>query len=286
MSERGPPWSWSSVPGHGRGQRAPPSPAGAHYLLARYADLLVAQADLRPGDLVFDLGAGGGAVTAPLVRAGVRVVAVERDERSLRRLRRRFGGVDTVRVVAGDAREIPLPRREFRVVANIPFGVTTALVARLLDCRSLSAADLVVASGVGRALTAPRPGNVATLGWSVRFELSRGAALPAGCFVPPPSVDAVVLRVRRRARPLVAGPAQRRAFDRLVRTGYRRPDAPWADAAATVLPRRQVAAVARERGLDPRAPVTALRCADWAVLATRAVPPRGGRAHGGGRGTG
>ncbi len=231
---------------------------------------MVRAAGVRPGELVFDLGAGAGAITGPLAAAGARVIAVERDPRLVRRLQRRFAGRDSVRIVAADVRSIPLPHRPFRVVANIPFDVTTSLITRLLDAPALQSADLVVAAGVARALVARRPANPATLCWSVRFSFGRGRYLPAGSFVPPPSVDAAVVQVRRRDRPLVATRDGRGRFVRLVETAYRRPRAPWTEAAALVITARAITAVSRERALSRSDPVTALSAEDWAALISRA----------------
>ena len=136
---------------------------------------------------MLDLGAGHGAVTAALVAAGAHVVAVEIDPRAVEVLRRRF---DDVKVVEGDLRSIPLPRRPYRVVANLPFATTTATLRRLLDPRGqLLRADLVLQKG-------------AAIGWSQkrvrRFDLRLGPTIPAHRFRPMPSVDAAVLHVTRR----------------------------------------------------------------------------------------
>jgi 23S rRNA (adenine-N6)-dimethyltransferase len=125
----------------------PPSsarPRGRHFLRSRaLADELVRDAGVEPGDLVLDLGAGEGMLTASLVAAGARVVAVELDGRSAEILRSRFRGVDVVR---GDARLVATPREPFRVVANLPFATGTAILRRLLDdpCVPLRQADVIV----------------------------------------------------------------------------------------------------------------------------------------------
>ena len=82
---------------------------------------VVADAGVRPGDLVLDIGAGTGAVTAPLVAAGARVIAVELHPERVAMLRERFAG-DDVTVVRADVADLRLPRRPFRVVANPPFA--------------------------------------------------------------------------------------------------------------------------------------------------------------------
>jgi hypothetical protein len=158
------------VPG---GRRRAPNRPGAHYLPAGLAAELVASAGVRAGELAVDLGAGWGVLTAPLVRRGARVLAVEADPRLAARLRRRFSGADGVTVVEGDALAVPLPRRPYLVMASIPFAITTALLDRLLGApgTAVERADLVVEFGAARRFTARRPGDPRLLWWAARFEL-------------------------------------------------------------------------------------------------------------------
>jgi SAM-dependent methyltransferase len=104
---------------------------GFHRLTAAWAADVVADARVRPGDLVLDVGAGTGAITEQLVRAGARVIAVELHPARHRILQERFHADDVV-VVRADACDLRLPRRPFKVVSNPPFAVTTSLMKRLL----------------------------------------------------------------------------------------------------------------------------------------------------------
>ena len=103
---------------------------GWHQLDKRWAARLVESADVRPGDLVVDVGAGAGVITTQLLRAGASVVAVELHPRRVSLLRDQFAKRPVI-VVRADAADLRLPRRSFKVVANPPFGVTTALLRRL-----------------------------------------------------------------------------------------------------------------------------------------------------------
>jgi 23S rRNA (adenine-N6)-dimethyltransferase len=176
-----------------------PNPAGAHYLTDRgLIARLVRSSGAGAGDLVLDLGAGYGALTAPLAGTGARVIAIERDPRMAARLRRRFAAEPLVNVVEADLRFVPLPRRPFLVVASPPFSLTTLLLRRLLgDPRSgLAGAELIVQWGAAFGLAASRPRNAETARWAARFELRLVRRIPAGSFSPPPGADAAYLSVR------------------------------------------------------------------------------------------
>jgi 23S rRNA (adenine-N6)-dimethyltransferase len=171
------------VPADGRSRRA----WGWHRLTDEWAARVVAAAGVRHGELVLDIGAGEGALTAHLVRAGARVVAVELHPRRAAVLRERFPGIT---VLYADATAIPLPGRPFRVVANPPYGISASLLRTLLAPGSrLVAADLVLQRAVVRKHAAgPVRG----------FSLAAGLTLPRRAFLPPPQVDSAVLVVRRR----------------------------------------------------------------------------------------
>lgn len=166
---------------------------GWHPLTDGWAARIVDAAGVRPGDFVLDLGAGQGALTHHLVRAGAEVLAIELHPRRCEVLRSRFAG-SPVRVVQADLRSLRLPRRPFRVVANPPFHYSTELLQTLLARDSaLVAADLVLQRAAVRAFVDGRgPAR-----WWRRWTLTAGMALPRSAFRRPPTVDSRLLVIRR-----------------------------------------------------------------------------------------
>jgi 23S rRNA (adenine-N6)-dimethyltransferase len=174
-------------------------PWGFHELSSRWASRLVDLAAVGPGDLVLDVGAGTGAITAALVRAGASVVAVELHPRRATLMRARFADL-AVTVVQADAADLRLPRRPFKVVANPPFNVTTALLRRLTTPSSRL---------VGAAIVLP---TWATMRWAAgrgvggmtskrTFTFAAGPSIPTKAFRPPPNRSPRVLLVDRAPRP-------------------------------------------------------------------------------------
>lgn len=180
-----------------------PDPAsrssGVHFLSAHAViRQLIRSSGVGPGDLVIDFGAGPGTITAPLAATGSRILAIERDAAFVRKLNRRFADQPLVKVVHADLRTVPLPSRDFSVVASIPYALSTVLLRRLLSRprRSLVGADLVVEWGFARRIVAARTKETAK--WAAKYELRVARRIPANCFRPAPRVDSAHLVIRRR----------------------------------------------------------------------------------------
>ena len=135
-------------------------------------------------------------VIPPLVAAGARVVAFEMHPGRASELRDRFPGRH-VTVVQADVRDLRLPRRPFRVVANPPFTCTAAILRRLLSPGSrLLSADLVVPRHVARRWADGR--GTAAHRWLATFEPEFVTNLPRAAFCPAPPNPTAVLRFSRR----------------------------------------------------------------------------------------
>jgi 23S rRNA (adenine-N6)-dimethyltransferase len=244
------------------GRRLAPNPAGAHFLHDhRLVGQLARASGAGDGQLVFDLGAGGGAITAELATSGARVIAVERDPRSAARLRGRFNEEPLVRVVEADLRTVPLPRREFLVVASPPFSLTTALCRRLLGDPGvrLAGAELIIQLGAARRLVSHRPRDAETAWWTARYQMKLTRVISPASFVPAPRVHAAWLTVR--PYPVHISAREQQRLRSTLKAAYRRPGT-RTDLALAV-PRRLL----QHAGLDPAAPVAAISAEQWHRLA-------------------
>jgi 16S rRNA A1518/A1519 N6-dimethyltransferase RsmA/KsgA/DIM1 with predicted DNA glycosylase/AP lyase activity len=235
---------------------------GQHFLRSsKLAAELVRAARVQRDDLVLDLGAGTGVLTAELTRRTSRVVAVEIDPELAAGLRRRLPDVE---VVTADVLSVRLPSEEFKVVANPPFDGGTALLRRLLEPRvPLMSADVIVQWGLASKRAAVWPSTQLGAYWGAWFELSVTRRLPRGVFAPPPAVDAGVLHIARRARPLVPV-GERRAYGNFLSKGFRH-------GVRAVVPWRLLKQCESELGFDRRAQPRDLDAWQWAGLYARAV---------------
>jgi 23S rRNA (adenine-N6)-dimethyltransferase len=236
---------------------------GRHALRSRaLADDLIRRAGVHPGDLVLDIGAGRGIITAALRDAGARVVAVELDADLAADLHQRFSRDARVCVLKDDAELVRLPREPFAVVANLPFASGTAILRRLLDNPEvpIRRVDAIVEWGLAEKRARVWPSTQLSCYWGAWHELSTARRIPRAAFAPPPSVDAAVFRAVRRAEPLVPL-AEAAAYLSLLRLGFSS-DAPL----RRRLPRRVLHRLGHELGFSPDAGARDLDATQWAAL--------------------
>lgn len=170
---------------------------------------VVSAAELTGDETVLEVGAGLGALTCRLAREARRVVAVEIDQRFLPLLEEVVGHYENVKLVYGDILELDLKtivgEGEYTVIANIPYGITSALIRRLLEAeKSAERMVLTVQREVAERVVA-KPGSLNLLAISVQMygKPRIVAHIPAGAFYPKPEVDSSVLRVDVHPEPAV-----------------------------------------------------------------------------------
>lgn len=169
---------------------------------------LLARLDLRAHELVVDVGAGTGALTIPLALAGASVLAIERDRRWVAELQQRVehaGVAGRVKIRRGDLRQVPWPRRPYRVVASPPYALTTRLLERLLDDPRTGPerADLLVQWEVARKRTAQPPTTLRSAAWAPWWRFELGEKVTRQAFRPVPATDSAWLTVTRRDPPVL-----------------------------------------------------------------------------------
>jgi 16S rRNA (adenine1518-N6/adenine1519-N6)-dimethyltransferase len=184
---------------------------------------IVAAIDPKRGDLIVEIGAGKGVLTAALAERAGRVVAIEKDERLLPGLREAMPA--NVEVVHGDIlrvdlREIPKTAGApgLRLVGNVPYSISSPLLFHVLDERAvLSDCVFLLQKEVAERVTSgPGTKSYAPLGILLQneFEARIAFTVSPGSFSPPPKVQSALLTLRRRPSPLHPGAADEpyRAF--------------------------------------------------------------------------
>lgn len=105
----------------------------------KLALFLIGHSNIKKRDLVIDIGAGSGVITSALAKRCRKVIAVEKDTETAKRLRENLArqNITNVEVFEGDFREMKLPDEPYKVFANPPFSQSAEVFYKLLSLENL-----------------------------------------------------------------------------------------------------------------------------------------------------
>ncbi|GAA4062062.1 ErmE/ErmH/ErmO/ErmR family 23S rRNA (adenine(2058)-N(6))-methyltransferase [Actinomadura miaoliensis] len=232
----------------------------------RAIDVIVRSVAARPGDLVVEVGAGDGRITAALAAGDAYVIAYEIDPALAGRVRERCADLPNVRIVRGDFLRARPPRGPFAVAGNIPYSLTSAIVEWCLRAPELTSATLVTQLEYARKRTGDygRWSLVTVRSWPL-FHWRLGERIGRELFRPVPRVDSAILRLERRPRPLL--PASALAdYERCVALGFTGEGGTLRASLRREHPRGRVDAALRVAGVERDAVVAFVHPDQWLRL--------------------
>jgi 16S rRNA (adenine1518-N6/adenine1519-N6)-dimethyltransferase len=238
---------------------------------------IVEAAEVGPADSVLEIGAGAGTLTHHLAQAAGRVVAVELDGRLIPLLDSEMAPYENVALVQGDI--LALAPDEwfgdgpYKVVANVPYYITGAILRHLLSGRARpELVVMTVQKEVAQRVTAA-PGRMSLLAVSVQFygEPTYVGEIKAGAFWPRPDVDSAILRIDLFTEPRLPL-AEEKAFFRLVRAGFAQKRKQLQKNLQSLgVPREAIEAALAQVGVDGRRRAETLSLEEWVAI-YRALP--------------
>lgn len=163
---------------------------------------------ISSNDLVVEIGPGPGRLTRLLAESAERVIGIELDRGLYERLKEEVAEYGNIELIHGDALKYDYEKLpEFKVVANIPYYITTPIIFRLIECReNLRSMTLTIQREVAERIIA-KPGNkdygVLSIMTQYHAVPSLKFIIPKGAFRPVPKVDSAVLYMEIRKSPLV-----------------------------------------------------------------------------------
>lgn len=209
---------------------------GQHFLVNTVVlHRIVSAAELTPEDTVVEVGPGLGVLTKELAKQVRRVIAVEADAKLASALGEIVSAFPNVSVINSDIMQtdpaflldysgIELSTSPYKVVANIPYYITSPILRHFLEASPKPSLMVVmVQKEVGEAIVA-QPGEMGILAVSVQFYGKPAIFdyVPAQSFYPPPKVDSAILQIRLYEKPLVCV-SQTDKFFEVVRAGFSAP---------------------------------------------------------------
>ena len=201
---------------------------GQNFLIKRgIVDEIVHAAELTVGEPVLEVGPGIGTLTQGLAQSGADVTAIELDRRLLEVLDTTLASYDNVRIIHGDVLKLDVPtimnHKPFKVVANLPYYITTPIIMSLLESKlPIERLVMMVQKEVAlRMVAKPGTKDYGALSVAVQYYTEPDIVLdvPPKSFLPAPAVTSSVIRCVLRDKPPV-DVIDEKLFFRIVKAGF------------------------------------------------------------------
>ena len=201
---------------------------GQNFLIKRgIVDEIVHAAELTSGEPVLEVGPGIGTLTQGLAQSGADVTAIELDRRLLEVLDTTLASYDNVRIIHGDVLKLDVPsimnHKPFKVVANLPYYITTPIIMSLLESKlPIERLVVMVQKEVAlRMVAKPGTKDYGALSVAVQYYTEPDIVLdvPPKSFLPAPAVTSSVMRCVLRDKPPV-DVIDEKLFFRVVKAGF------------------------------------------------------------------
>ncbi|MCA9361935.1 ribosomal RNA small subunit methyltransferase A [Candidatus Kaiserbacteria bacterium] len=195
---------------------------GQHFLKDETVlDKIVEAGRIQPEDHIVEIGPGVGVLTAKLLEKANRVTAIELDKRMIPLLRNYTNYNEKLTIINENALQVPMPEEPYKVVANIPYHITSPLLrhAFLESKVSPKSMTLLIQKEVADRICNTKDAGMLTIIVALFGKATKVVNVPPKAFIPPPKVDSAVIHIECYDKPLVDGETLKQVM-KLTKIGF------------------------------------------------------------------
>ena len=239
---------------------------------------IVAGAEVDENDLVIEIGPGVGTLTAQLLNKAKKVVAIELDNDLIPILEEEIGDNPKFTLIHKDAlkvdfNEIIGEEKSVKLVANLPYYVTTPIIVKLLkENYNFKSLTIMIQKEVAERMNAePNNKDYGALSLLVQYYCNTSIIrkVPPQCFIPRPKVDSIVIRLDRLEEPKVKLENEKLFFE-IIRSSFNmRRKTLWNGVKNIGLAKENLELAFKEANIDPKRRGETLSIDEFAILSDK-----------------
>lgn len=237
---------------------------------------IVEGAEVNENDFIIEIGPGVGTLTAKLLIKAKKVTSIELDNDLIPILHEELGEYENFNLIHKDALKVDFnsligEEKSVKLVANLPYYVTTPIVVKLLkDGYNFKSLTIMIQKEVAERINAePNCKEYGALSVLVQYYCNTSIVrkVAPSCFIPKPKVESIVIRLDRLDKPRVNSKDENLMFE-LVRAGFNmRRKTLWNAAKSFKLSKEKLEEAFEKSGIDPKRRAETLSIEEFAYLA-------------------
>ncbi|MCX6722472.1 MAG: 16S rRNA (adenine(1518)-N(6)/adenine(1519)-N(6))-dimethyltransferase RsmA [Candidatus Staskawiczbacteria bacterium] len=201
---------------------------GQNFLIDKNVlDKIIEASDIKPNNVILEVGPGLGTLTQELARRAKKVIAVEKDKTMIEILKETLKNFNNVEIIQGDILKLN-PKcytlNPYKVVANIPYYLTSPLIRKFLESDNQPTEIILMLQKEVAQRICSKPKDMNLLAVSVQFyaEPKIVSYVSKNCFWPAPKIDSVIIKIVS-TKYFRESPAFAKIFFKVVKAGFSQP---------------------------------------------------------------
>lgn len=229
-------------------------------------DAIISASKVCKEDVVIEIGPGLGTLTKPLLERAGKVVCVELDKRMLSILKQRFIAYKNLEIINEDILKLDLKSKineelekyqKVKVVANLPYYITTPIIMKLLEEKlNIESITVMVQKEVANRLTAtPGEADTGAITYTINYYTrpEKVIEVPKDSFIPVPEVDSTVIKLEILKEPSIKTKNEKMLFT-LIKQAFTQRRKTLTNALNNVngMNKQQIETMLNILGIDPK----------------------------------
>ena len=180
---------------------------------------IINSADIKSDDIILEVGPGTGILTKELAKKAKKIIAVEKDKSIIEVLKENLKDFQNIEIINEDILKFNLKEKKYKVIANIPYYLTSALIRKFLEEKNQPKELILMIQKEVAQIICETPPNMSLLSVSVQFYADAKILfnVSKNSFWPVPKVDSAVIKIVPR------GLTSPDLFFRIVKAGFSHP---------------------------------------------------------------
>lgn len=246
-------------------------------------DTIANTSNLTSEDLVIEIGPGLGTLTAKLLEKAGKVISIELDDRMIAILKERFFMYDNFEIINQDVLKVDLKEliaankqkgsiKNVKIVANLPYYITTPIIMRLLEEKlDIQSITVMIQKEVADRLAAiPGEKNSGAITYTVYYysQVEKILTVPNTSFIPEPEVESEVIKLNLRKDPPIIV-KEKEKFFKIIKVAFMQRRKTLVNAISNsdlLISKPQIETILKEINKDTRIRGEALTIQDFAKI--------------------